>query len=315
VKPPKPTRRPAPPRPDRPASRGEAPERDSAAAAPARKGKDDWKLKSPRRKFRESRQGGGKPPSATDDGLSLLYGYHAVREALANPKRRFRRLLATENGAMRLSEDGALPSSLKVEIVKAEAIGRRLSADAVHQGMLLEAEALAPISLDAIPAKGCVLALDQVTDPHNVGAILRSCAAFAVDALLLTERHSPEMTGVLAKAASGALEHVPIAAVRNLSAALEALKARGFAVIGFDSEAPAPLEPSALGRPLVLVMGAEGKGLRQKTRATCSAFVRLDMPGAIRSLNVSNAAAIALYAASLAAPAGGAPSISADQEP
>ncbi|MBY0612019.1 MAG: 23S rRNA (guanosine(2251)-2'-O)-methyltransferase RlmB [Beijerinckiaceae bacterium] len=257
-------------------------------------------MKSPRRKFREQRDGRGRSSeqSAGDDGLHLLYGIHSVREALRNPRRSLKRLLATENGALRLQEDGPLP--LTPTIVKPDEIGRRLSADAVHQGVLLEAEPLAPISLTDIPKSTIVLALDQVTDPHNVGAILRSCAAFNVGALLITERHSPEVTGVLAKAASGALEHVPFAVVRNLSDALEKLKGRGFACIGLDSEAERPIGDVAMERPLVLVMGAEGKGLRQKTRETCTVLARLDMPGAIKSLNVSNAAAIALYAVTTA---------------
>ncbi len=259
--------------------------------------KDAWKLKSPRRKFRMGTASGGygKPGApATDDGLHLLYGIHSVTEALKNPARKFKRLLATENGALRLNEDGLL--KIEPVIVKAEEISKRLTEDAVHQGVLLEAEPLKPISLDKIPMDAVVLALDQVTDPHNVGAILRSCAAFNVAALLITERHSPEVTGVLAKAASGALEHVPFASVRNLSDALETLKSRGFTCLGLDSEAEESIGKSDMQRPIVIVMGAEGRGLRQKTRSTCTKLARLDMPGAIKSLNVSNAAAIALYA-------------------
>ena len=274
------------------------PEPADKATTPGRKSKDDWKLKSPRRKFREQRSGGKSETSPVDDGLHLLYGIHSVKAALGNPRRSFKRLLATENGALRLQEDGPLP--LTPTIVKPDEIGRRLSADAVHQGVLLEAEPLEPIGLSEISKDTIVLALDQVTDPHNVGAILRSCAAFNVGALLITERHSPEVTGVLAKAASGALEHVPFAVVRNLSDALEKLKIRGFACVGLDSEAPTPIGEIAMKRPLVLVMGAEGKGLRQKTRDTCTMLARLDMPGVIKSLNVSNAAAIALYAVTVA---------------
>ena len=261
----------------------------------ARKGKDDWKLKSPRKKFRvASKVPYGKSASENVDGLNLLYGIHSVSAALRNPSRKFKRLFATENGATRLREDGELP--LEATIVSADSITKRLTPDAVHQGVLLEAEPLEPLALSKIPLDAIVLALDQVTDPHNVGAILRSCAAFNVAALIITDRHSPEVTGVLAKAASGALEHVPFATIRNLSEALETLKSRGFMCVGLDSEAPIAISDAKMQHPLVLVMGAEGKGLRQKTRETCTDLVRLDMPGVIKSLNVSNAAAIALYA-------------------
>jgi 23S rRNA (guanosine2251-2'-O)-methyltransferase len=143
-----------------------------------------------------------------------------------------------------------------------------------------------------------VLALDQITDPHNVGAILRSAAAFAVAAVVITARHSPEATGVLAKAASGALEHVPLVTVQNLARALAGLKERGFLLVGLDSTGGDELAAAALRAPLALVLGAEGKGLRQLTRASCDVVARLDLPGAIKSLNVSNAATLALYVAS-----------------
>jgi 23S rRNA (guanosine2251-2'-O)-methyltransferase len=242
-------------------------------------------------------------PGTRDDGLALLYGIHSVREALANPRRRPVRLVATENGAARLAEAGPLP--LEPVIVRPDDIGRQLPADAVHQGVLLLAEPLQPISLDDLADDALVLALDQITDPHNVGAIVRTAAAFGVSAIIATERHSPEATGVLAKAASGGLEHVPFCAVKNLGNALGALAERNFQRLGLDSEAPSPIGAVALRRPLVLVLGAEGKGLRQRTRGLCDTLVRLDMPGAIHSLNVSNAAAIALYAVMTALPAEG----------
>ncbi|MBN9333923.1 TrmH family RNA methyltransferase, partial [Devosia sp.] len=142
-----------------------------------------------------------------------------------------------------------------------------------------------------------VVVLDQLTDPHNVGAILRTACAFGADAVITTARHSPRETGVMAKAASGALDLVPMIEVRNLGDAIETLKERGLTVLGFDSEAPAPLRPRTDDRPMAVVLGAEGKGLRQRTRELCDEMVRLDMPGPIKSLNVSNAAAIALFAA------------------
>jgi 23S rRNA (guanosine2251-2'-O)-methyltransferase len=247
-------------------------------------------------------RGSGQPtrhfrprPRATD-GPAILYGWHTVKAALENPRRRFQRLLATENAIRRLGDDGVkLP--LTPELVRPDAIASRLPPDAVHQGLLAEADALDSPAIEDLPAEGIVLALDQITDPHNVGAILRSAAAFGVKAAVMTTRHSPEATGVLAKSASGALEYVPIAEVGNLARALDALKAGGFLLVGLDSSGTAELATLQLYSPLVLVLGAEGKGLRQLTRTTCHHVARLDLPGAIKDLNVSNAAALALYIA------------------
>jgi 23S rRNA (guanosine2251-2'-O)-methyltransferase len=235
-------------------------------------------------------------PDRDRDGPAILYGHHSVVEALRNPRRQFRRLLATENALKRLQEDG-VPIPKMVEVVRPSAIDRELTPDAVHQGLLLEADPLAAPELDDLPDDGLVLVLDQITDPHNVGAIVRTAAAFAVAAIVTTARHSPEATGVLAKSASGGLEHIPIVAVRNLSEALEALGARGFQRIGLDSDGETALPLIPMRRPLALVLGAEGKGLRQKTRSFCDVLARIDMPGAIKSLNVSNAAAVALHVA------------------
>ncbi len=251
----------------------------------------------------------GKPPRGpsgrrrdTGDGLAVLYGWHTVAAALANPQRRFLRLLVTENALRRLSEDGIKPP-IAPEVVRPDVIARELGPDAVHQGLLAEAEPLASPDIADLPPEGVVLVLDQITDPHNVGAILRSAAAFAVDAVVTTARHSPEATGVLAKSASGALEYVPIVTVQNLARALVAMKERGFLTVGLDSSGGADLASIALPRPLALVLGAEGKGLRQLTRQTCDVVARLDLPGVITSLNVSNAAALALYIATTARPA------------
>jgi 23S rRNA (guanosine2251-2'-O)-methyltransferase len=237
----------------------------------------------------------GRSPNS--DGPAILYGWHTVKAALENPDRRIRKLFATENAARRLAEDGvALP--VEPELIRPDAIAARLGPDAVHQGLLAEADPLPSPELEELPATGMVLVLDQITDPHNVGAILRTAAGFAVSAVVTTARHSPEATGVLAKSASGALDYVPIVTVQNLARALGEMKERGYLLVGLDSTGDADLAEVSLTSPLALVLGAEGKGLRQLTRTTCDRVARLDLPGKIKSLNVSNAAALALYVAS-----------------
>ncbi len=243
-----------------------------------------------RERFARARRDALRPA----DDTAVLYGWHTVAAALRNPARRIRRLLATENAARRLSEE-KLSGAERAEIVRPHAIDERLPPDAVHQGLYAEAEPLRAPRIEELEPRGIVLVLDQITDPHNVGAIFRSAAAFAAAAIVTTSRHSPEATGVLAKSASGALEHVPFLTVQNLARGLAALKERGFFVVGLDSSGEADLAALPLREPLALVLGAEGKGLRQLTRESCDHVARLDLPGAIKSLNVSNAAALALY--------------------
>jgi 23S rRNA (guanosine2251-2'-O)-methyltransferase len=252
-------------------------------------GKHQGKSQGGRPAWRDRGAKGG-----TGDGSVILYGWHTVTMALANPERRIRKLFVTENVARRLADE-KIDTRVPPELVHPGDIDRRLGPDAVHQGLLAEADPLPGLHLDELPQDGIVLVLDQITDPHNVGAILRSAAAFGVKAIVTTGRHSPEATGVLAKSASGALELVPIVEVANLHRALGEMNDAGFLTVGLDSEGQGDLSVVPLHAPLALVLGAEGKGLRQLTRETCSVVARMDMPGAIKSLNVSNAAALALY--------------------
>ena len=255
-----------------------------------------------RRQFRDKKAGG--PPQAqratrpaaegtqAPEGLVRLYGLHTVRAALDNPQRQIKRMLVTKNALDRLeiADSSALP--FDVDIVDPRAIDRETGSEAVHQGVMIEVKPLKTQSLKALKDSQLLLILDQVTDPHNVGAIMRSAVAFGAGAIVTTARHSPQESGVLAKAASGALELIP-----HIADAIHELHELGFATIGLDSEGPLELEKTMAHDRIALVLGAEGKGLRQKTRETVTHLARLDMPGAIKSLNVSNAAAISLYAA------------------
>lgn len=234
-----------------------------------------------------------------------LYGLHAVTAALNNPARRKWRLVATENGANHLSEAVA-KAGLTPEIAKADAIARLLPANAVHQGAALAVTPLPDIDLQTLitgqqsEARQILCILDQVTDPHNVGAVLRSCAAFGAVALIVTGRNAASETAVLAKSASGALEHVPMIRVTNLARTMDQLATAGFWRIGLDSAAQTPLADAPLEGNIALVLGAEGSGIRTLTQKKCDHLVRLPTDASFPSLNVSNAAAIALYAAATA---------------
>jgi 23S rRNA (guanosine2251-2'-O)-methyltransferase len=235
-----------------------------------------------------------RPRRGGDPDRILLYGLHAVEAALANPKRPVGRLLATENAARRL--DAALKQRrVTAEPATPRQLDRLLGSDAVHQGVVLETASLPPIGLDDVEPKGVLLVLDQVTDPQNVGAVLRSAAVFGAAGLVLPARHSPPLAGALAKAASGALDVVPLILVGNLAQALGELGERGFLRVGLAEEGGEALETASLTLPLALVLGAEGKGLRQLTRETCDRLCRISTRGPLASLNVSNAAAIALH--------------------
>lgn len=233
-----------------------------------------------------------------DDGLVRLFGSHAVEAALKNPERRVRRLLVTENAERRLADVIAAKGVL-IDRATPGDLDHLLGADTVHQGLLLEAEPLPEPSLEALVKRaatsGPLVLLDHVTDPHNAGAVLRSAAAFGAAGLIFTRRHSPPLNGVLAKAASGALDLIPVLPVQNLARTMLDLKAAGFRLIGLDGSSQAKLEGEAFTGLTALVLGAEGKGLRELTQQTCDALVSITTAGDLASLNVSNAAAVALH--------------------
>jgi len=228
-----------------------------------------------------------------------IWGWHAVEAALGNPARGAPdRLLATPERARQI--EGRFGRLAELEPADNQLISRALPAGAVHQGVALQAAPLQPVGLDEFEARpgAVLLMLDQLTDPQNVGAILRSAAAFGAAGVVLQERHAPRFTGTLAKAAAGAVERVPTARVVNLSRALEELSGLGWRAVGLTGEAPRDLAEVVDGQPLVLVLGSEGEGLRRLVAEHCDELARIPMPGGFESLNVSAAAAVALYEAS-----------------
>jgi 23S rRNA (guanosine2251-2'-O)-methyltransferase len=233
-----------------------------------------------------------------------LFGLHAVRDALMNPAREKLRLVVTKNAADRLG-DAIAAGGLEPEMADPRKFSAPLDSGSVHQGAALEVKPLDWGGLDQVaPGDGVlpplVLCLDRVTDPHNVGAILRSAEVFGASAVIAPARHAAPETGALAKTASGALERQPYLRVTNLSRAMEQLREMGFYLIGLDGEAETDIAPAlsqAGSRPIALVLGAEGPGLREKTRETCDVIARIPFARSFGSLNVSNAAAVALYAA------------------
>jgi 23S rRNA (guanosine2251-2'-O)-methyltransferase len=232
-----------------------------------------------------------------------LFGIHTVEAALGNPRRRINRLILTDNAARRLAEPIA-KRGIAPERSSPRDLDRLLGPDTVHQGALLETEPLptpelAELANASAAGQGPIVVLDQVTDPHNVGAILRSAAVFGAAGLVMTARHSPPLDGALAKSASGALELVPVALVQNLARALTTLAELGVQRLGLDGEASALIEDQPLTGAIALVLGAEGKGLRQLTRESCDLLCAIAAPGPIASLNVSNAAAVALHLAAM----------------
>ncbi len=243
------------------------------------------------------------PQPHADDGPLLIWGAHSVEAALRNPARRIKRVFLTDNAEHRVA-DVLAERKLTVERILPRDLDRRLGPDTVHQGALVETEPLDELRLEdmaeqAAEAGRPIVLLDQVTDPHNVGAIFRSAAVFGCGGIVMTRRHSPPLTGTLAKSASGALEHIPVALVQNLARSMAELKASGFTLIGLDGDAETDLAQVTWPQASALVFGAEGRGLRQLTRETCDSLARIGADGPLDSLNVSNAAAVALHLAGL----------------
>lgn len=243
-----------------------------------------------------------RPPPKEDPSIFWLYGRHAVAAALANPARRIRRGFATKNAADWLREIGVSPEKLALmEDARPDAIDRLLPPGAVHQGIAVEAHDLERARLkevcDPAGARRPVVVLDQITDPQNIGAILRTAAAFGARAAIVQERRTPPLSGVLAKAAAGAVETLPVVKAVNISRALEALKELGYYCAGLAGDGGAPIEALPKERPVAIVLGAEGAGLRQLVAATCDGLYRIAIDPAMESLNVSNASAISLYEA------------------
>ncbi|MBR1778610.1 MAG: 23S rRNA (guanosine(2251)-2'-O)-methyltransferase RlmB [Alphaproteobacteria bacterium] len=225
-----------------------------------------------------------------------LYGYHAVAAALQNPQRKIYRLLLSKETAAELPQK-LIPAGLNYESTGRAEFEQLLPKGAVHQGIAAYVSVLPCVFEEDLPEKSpsVIVILDQVTDPHNVGAVMRSAAAFEADAVIITERNAPEATGALAKSASGALELVPLITVSNLARTMQFLKDRGYWCVGMDGSAEKTLRDAALPRKIALVMGSEGYGLRRLTAQNCDFMVKLPISERVESLNVSNAAAIALY--------------------
>ncbi|MGC1271642.1 MAG: 23S rRNA (guanosine(2251)-2'-O)-methyltransferase RlmB [Croceibacterium sp.] len=250
---------------------------------------------------RAGRMQGGRGSGRAGGGAVRLWGRHAVEAALKNPERRHRKLWATREGIDSL--DGELPANFPIEYAEVADLARLVARDAPHQGLVLECDPLEDLHLadvlanvDEEDAHRPILVLDQVTDPHNVGAILRSAAAFDALAIVTQDRHAPPEGGVVGKSASGALEVVPWVRVVNLARAMEELAEAGYWRIGLAGEAVVTLADALPAGPVALVLGAEGEGMRHNIAAHCDALAKLPISEAMESLNVSNAAAIALYA-------------------
>ena len=273
---------------------------ESASAGPNKGG---WNPNPPAKTFKDSGALPGRSPARGKvDADNFVWGRHPVLAALANPARKgMGRLLATQDRADELERD-KLAHGHKIEVIEIQALDRMLPAGAVHQGLAFKVQPLEGVSLDDIadPAEGIIVMLDQLTDPQNVGAIFRSALAFGARGIVVQDRHSPALAGALAKASAGATERLPCARVTNLSRALERLADLGWRAVGMDGSSDQTLEEALDSQPTVIVMGSEGDGIRRLVAEHCDVLAKIPMPGGFESLNVSNAAAVALYEANRA---------------
>ena len=249
-----------------------------------------------------SRDSGPRAPRQKVEPDNLIWGRHPVLAALANPARKgMGRLLATQERAEELAS-GGLNNGHQIEVMDGPALARMVPPGAVHQGLVFKVAPLEGVTLEEIaePAEGVIVMLDQITDPQNVGAVFRSALAFGAKGIVVQDRHSPALAGALAKAAAGATERLPCVRATNLSRALERLADLGWRAVGMDGSAEMTLDAALDGRPTVIVMGSEGDGIRRLVAEHCEVLAKIPMPGGFESLNVSNAAAIALYEAARA---------------
>jgi len=256
-----------------------------------------WNPNPPAKTFSDSAPRGSR---AKADADNFVWGRHPVLAALANPARKgMGRLLATPDRAAEIERDRLAPHGHRAEVIEPQALDRMLPPGAVHQGLAFKVAPLEGVALEDIAedASGVIVMLDQLTDPQNVGAIFRSALAFGAKGIVVQDRHSPALAGALAKASAGATERLPCARVTNLSRALEKLADMGWRAVGLDGSAELTLEQALDAQPTVLVMGSEGDGVRRLVAEHCEAMAKIPMPGGFESLNVSNAAAIALYEA------------------
>lgn len=270
------------------------------------------KKQGPKQRLEGQRERGWSPKPDSDsrpreprriDADHLIWGRHAVLAALANPARKgMGRLMVTADRATEIESGRLAPNGHKAEILEARALDKLLPPGAAHQGFVFKVAPLDGVALEDIarPASGVIVMLDQITDPQNVGAIFRSALAFGARGIIVQDRHSPALAGPLAKASVGATERLPHARVTNLSRALEKLSDLGWRAVALDGATELTLEDALDGQPTVLVMGSEGDGVRRLVAEHCDAVARIPMPGGFESLNVSNAAAVALYEAARA---------------